>query len=180
MRLLVVIKIILLAFIFSTHLIASSCLLTDSLKDPKLSNNQKFWEEYSTLMSKGVDSDTAIKEARAKFQTPAHSVTVESKKAVSVGTPARRVEYNKRAQNEIRNLPKNLKTKVDEFVEIALKPRGFVEIRNNPGRWHWEKIPEFGPHAQSVRVNGGYRVLFDLKDDELIIREVNKGHIHGS
>lgn len=168
----------LFAFIFISQVWASSCLLTDSLKDPKLVNNEQFWEEYSSLMSKGLDSDAAIKQARLKFQTPPTSAS-ESKK-VSVGTPARRLQYNKRAQNELKTLPKNLKAKVDEFVELALKPRGFAEIRNNPGRWHWEKVPEFGPNAQSVRVNGGYRVLFDLKDDELIIREINKGHIHSS
>lgn len=169
-------KLLFLILLFSFNLFASSCLLTDSLKDPSLSNNAKFWEEYSSLMSKGMSSDDAIKEVRSKYKSTAAPV----RSAVSVGTPnVRRLDYQKRAQNELKTLPKNLKAKVDEFIEIALKPRGFAEIRNNPGRWHWEKLSQFGPDAQSVRLNGGYRVLFDLKDDELIIRAVNKGHIHG-
>ncbi len=165
-------------FCFNSFSFGSSCLLTEALKDPVLSNNEKFWEDYSALVSKGVNSDVALRQLHSKFQT---SPKVNSSPGVAVGNPhARRLSYNKRAQNELKTLPKNLKKKVDEFIEIALAPRGFAEIRNTPGRWHWEKIPQFGPDAQSVRLNGGYRVLFDLKDNELIIREINKGHIHGS
>lgn len=179
MRLLAVIKLIIFSIIFSFKVSASSCLLTEALKDDNLSKNTKFWEEYSLLLEKGVNSDEAIKQARKKFvNAPVNTPVVN--KSISVSTPVRRLEYNKRARSELKGLPKNLKTKVDEFIEIALQPRGFAEIRNNPGRWHWEKIPQFGPNAQSIRLNGGYRVLFDLKDDELIIREINKGHIHGS
>lgn len=173
------IKFFIFIFLFSFQTLASSCLISDALKDPQLSKNPKFWEEYSSLLEKGVSSDDAIKRARNKLETNSKESSVASK-GISLGTAVRRLEYNKRAQHELKSLPKNLKGKVDEFLEIALKPRGFAEIRNNPGRWHWEKIPQFGPNAQSVRLNGGYRVLFDLKDDELIIREINKGHIHGS
>ncbi|HLT22723.1 MAG TPA: hypothetical protein VKZ84_04740 [Bacteriovoracaceae bacterium] len=168
----------LFVFILCFNSFASSCLLTDALKDPALSNNEKFWEDYSALVSKGMNSDAALKQLHSKFQT---APKVSSSTGVAVGNPhARRLKYNKRAENELRTLPKNLKKKVDEFLEIAMAPRGFAKIRNNPGRWHWEKIPQFGPDAQSVRLNGGYRVLFDLKDNELVIREINKGHIHGS
>jgi plasmid maintenance system killer protein len=64
-------------------------------------------------------------------------------------------------------------------LEVALRPGGVKELYDNPGRWHFEKLPEFGPDAHSVRLNNGFRVLFDMKEGRLILREVNKGHIHG-
>lgn len=53
------------------------------------------------------------------------------------------------------------------------------EIRNNPGRWNLEKVEQFGKNARTIRLNGGYRVLFDVTPDSVEIRRVNKGQIHG-
>lgn len=172
---------LLFVIFFSISSFASSCLLSDALKDKTLNSDPKFWEEYSKLVSTGKSSDEAIKTIRAKFQTDRKTPTVAASVAsAQVGSP-RRFSFNKRAEQEMSKLPKNLQKKVDEFLDTALNPRGFAEIRDNPGRWHWEKLKQFGPHAQSVRLNGGYRILFDLKDDgQLVIREINKGHIHGS
>lgn len=175
-------KLLLLFVFFSFSSFASSCLLSNALKDKDLSSNPQFWEEYSKLVASGKSSDEAIKAIRTKFQSGSQKTPVAAAPAglVSVGSP-RRFSFAKRAEQEMSKLPKNLQNKVDEFLDIALNPRGFAEIRDNPGRWHWEKLKQFGPHAQSVRLNGGYRILFDLKDDgQIFIREINKGHIHGS
>ena len=174
-------KLLLLILFFSFSTFASSCLLSNAMKDKDLSSDPKFWEEYSKLVATGKSSDEAIKTIRAKFASASQrtSAAPAATQAATVGTP-RRFSFNKRAEQEMSKLPKNLQKKVDEFLDIALSPRGFAQIRDNPGRWHWEKLKQFGPNAQSVRVNGGYRILFDLKDDQIIIREINKGHIHGS
>lgn len=172
-------KLLLLLLFFSVSSFGSSCLLSNAMKDKNLSSDPKFWEEYSKLVATGKSSDEAIKSIRAKFQNAAQGSSAPKVQAASVGS-ARRFSFSKRAEQEMNKMPKNLQKKVDEFLEIALNPRGFAEIRDNPGRWHWEKLKQFGPNAQSVRVNGGYRILFDFKDDQIVIREINKGHIHGS
>ena len=172
-------KLLLLFLFFSVSSFASSCLLSDAMKDKNLSSDPKFWEEYSKLVATGKTSDEAIKSIRAKFQSASQGSQTSKIKVASVAF-ARRFIFSKRAEQEMNKMPKNLQKKVDDFLEIALNPRGFAEIRDNPGRWHWEKLKQFGPHAQSVRVNGGYRILFDFKDDQIVIREINKGHIHGS
>ncbi len=174
-------KLLLLLLFFSVSSFASSCLLSNALKDKDLNSDPKFWEEYSKLVSTGKSSDEAIKTIRARLQNPAPKAptVAPSLQTASVSSP-RRFSFNKRAEQEMSKLPKNLQKKVDEFLDIALNPRGFAQIRDNPGRWHWEKLKQFGPDAQSVRLNGGYRILFDLKGDQIVIREINKGHIHGS
>lgn len=170
-------RLIILVLFFSFSAYSSSCLLSKALKDQSLNSDPKFWEEYSKLVSSGKSSDEAIKSLQSKFQGQ-RSPSSSQNKSISTSESPRRFSFNKRAEQEMNKLPKNLKKKVDEFLDIALKPKGFSEIRDNPGRWHWEKLKQFGPNAQSVRVNGGYRILFDLKDDQIIIREINKGHIH--
>lgn len=171
-------------FIFSFILIlstsagfASQCLLNEALKDPKLSGNAKFWEELSELNAKGKVSDQKLKELISKYDgnivSPAAAPVSPAMFAKSA-----RLTIQSKAEKEIKVLPKGLKGKVDEFLDIALKPRGMQELRSNPGRWNLEHIKAEGPNTYSVRLNDGYRVLFDFKDDALQVRRVNREQIH--
>lgn len=170
---------VLIILLFSLSVFSSECLLTKAMSDPKLKDNKAFWNDYSSLVASGKSSDDALKALSAKYDfSSSRAPTV----ALSVNSPrpALRLDVHKRARGEIARLPAPLKKKVDGFLEVILKPGGIKEIRDNPGKWNFEKLVQFGPEAHSVRLNGGYRIMFDLKGDDLILREVNKGHIHGN
>lgn len=168
-----------ITLLFSLSAFSSECLLTKAMSNPKLKDNKEFWIDYSALVASGKSSDDALSALASKYDfSSARAPTVAS----SIHTPksAFRLSTHKRAEGEIARLPAPLKKKVDGFLEVILKPGGIKEIRDNPGKWHFEKLAQFGPEAHSVRLNGGYRIMFDLKGDNLILREVNKGHIHGN
>jgi plasmid maintenance system killer protein len=172
---------ILLLF-FHLSAAASSCLLSEALKDPALSNNAKFWEEYGQLSPKDQNSDLALKALIEKFKSTQGTVPASAPTSVASNTVADNkalsLSVDHKAEKEIKHLQPGLKKKVDEFLDVALKPGGIQEIRSNPGRWHYEKLPEFGPNAHSVRLNAGYRVLFDLDGDNIVVRQVNAAKIH--
>lgn len=169
-------------------LIAGECLITKALEDPNLKDNQAFWNEYGDLMAKGRSSDDAIKGLLEKFKdannenasASAERAQTQTSSRTPTSTRSLQLDVQRRAKKEIERLPAHLKEKVDVFLGEVLRPGGIKTVRDNPGRYRLEKLPEFGPNAHSVRLSDGYRVLFDLKDDTISIREINKGHIHGN
>jgi plasmid maintenance system killer protein len=168
-----------ITLLFSLSVFSTECLLTKAMSNPKLKDNKEFWKDYSSLMASGKSSDDALTALAGKYDfSSSRAPTVAS--SISTPKPALRLDVHKRAKGEITRLPAPLKKKVDGFLEVILKPGGIKEVRDNPGKWHFEKLAQFGPEAHSVRLNGGYRIMFDLKGDDLILREVNKGHIHGN
>lgn len=174
------IKRLILLLLFSSQAFASKCLLNDALKDPALSSNPQFWEEYSSLTQKGKSSDESLQLLIKKYSPSLQSTTTAATNSTSSFQKSLALNLDSKAEKEIKTLPKNLKGKVDEFLDAALKPGGIKEIRENPGRWHMEKLPQFGDNAYSIRLNDGYRVLFDVTDGSLQVRRVNKGQIHGN
>lgn len=172
---------ILLSSIFIFHFSwANECLLSVALKDPKISSDANFWKDYGDLESQGKASDEEVKKLIQKYTGKAP--TTSNKTTNTPPVPTTRLDVKDRATKELQSLPKNLKEKVDTFLETALAPGGLDSIRQNPGRWHLEKVIEHGNHAYTVRLNAGYRLLFDMntKDGSLVLRRVNKGQIHGN
>lgn len=169
-------------------LLAAECLITKALEDPNLKDNQAFWNEYGDLMAKGRSSDDAMKSLLEKFKSADKDKPSVSTERVQTQTGSRaptstrslQLDVQKRAKKEMERLPQHLKEKVDVFLGEALRPGGIKTVRDNPGKYRLEKLPEFGPNAHSVRLSDGYRVLFDLKEDTISLREINKGHIHGN
>lgn len=94
-------------------------------------------------------------------------------------TSIRELAHHKRAQLEIERLQPALKRRYNLFLETIQGPEGVQAFYRNPGSWHMERLPQFGKNAHSVRLNGDVRVLFDLDEGKVLIREVNRGHIHG-
>lgn len=155
---------------------SESCLLNEALKDPTIANNPQFWEDYAKINSSKLSSEKEIELLVAKYKLSLKATT----KPTAEFNPSRKVNIQHKAEKEIQHLPKNLHQKLDEFISTATGPHGLKDLLDNPGRWHYEKLPQFGSKAHSVRLNDGYRVLFDVTDDGIEIRRVNKGQIHGN
>ncbi len=160
-----------------------SCLLTKAIKDPDLANNESFWADYSSLSNRQQpteqDIEELVKKHKAELLKKDTPATKQTQQEVPTSKPLRLSVHHK-GEKEIAHLPEYLHEKVDEFISKATKPGGIQDVRNNPSRWHLEKLPEFGENSYSVRLNGGYRILFEYDHQEIVIKRVNKGQIHGS
>jgi len=172
-------KIIFVVFILTNSLVAKAsdnCILSAALKDPKIANNPQFWNDYAKINSSKLSSDKEVELLLEKYKLSLQSAP-NSRAEFS---PSRKFNIQHKAEKEIQHLPKNLHQKLDEFIATATASKGLKDLLDNPGRWHYEKLPQFGSKAHSVRLNDGYRVLFDVTDDVIEIRRVNKGQIHGN
>lgn len=171
----IVLPILILIIPFSTPAVGG-CLITEALKDPRLATNPQFWDDYARLTNSKLTTENEVDSLIKKYKIAAP----EAPTATAQFNPSKSFKIQHKAEKEIEQLPQNLRQKVDEFISIATTPNGLNELFNNPGRWHFEKLPQFGDKAHSVRLNDGYRILFDVVDGEVNVRRVNKGQIHGN
>lgn len=149
------------------------CLLSKAMSNPRIMSNEQFWNEYSVAIAQGKDSDTVLKHMMAKYKdapdTAVQIIAPSFKKSIAMS-------LEKRAKKDVDHLPVHLKEKFDEFLNEVTRPGGLKNLYSNPGRWHYEKLKATEHHT--IRLNKGYRVLFDIKDDQIIIKQVNAAHIH--
>lgn len=175
-------SILILAFLFSAFWVeAKECALDVALRDPKIANNSSFWEDYSKL--KNTQDEKAVGELLKKYghnseSSPSNVVSRSSSSgaATQAGPRSLRVNISPKAEKEIENLRDGMKEKVDEFMATVAKPGGIKEIRDNPGRWRLEKLG--GGNVQTVRLNKGTRIMFEVDGDDLRILRVNREQVH--
>lgn len=163
-------------FIITLSAWCSDCFLNEALKNPELNSNPKFWEELSRISRKGKPSDGEVQSLINQYT----SLGAKISEPTNVGSFQKSLSIfvHSKAEKEINSLPKNLKARVDEFLQLATKPGGMKELRENPGRWHLEKL-KAGNNSHTVRLNDGYRVLFEHDSEGLRILRVNREQIHG-
>lgn len=174
-------KILILTILLLTNAQASNqCLINEILKDTEISNDQAFWKRYEQLLSDGQSHEKALELSyleRSNHKSVNQNNSQKNDSQDTPNVPAFKVAISKKGQIELDRLAPQLKKKAEEFLEIASSPNGLREIRHNPGRWHLEEL-HYRANMFSVRLNDGYRILFELKNDILTIKEVNKGSIH--
>lgn len=168
-------KLILTAILFlSLNSYASTCYMSLTLKDPELSGNAQLWKEFQTEVKKGKSEKEVIANLYKKYKkTKPEDLKIESQKSK---TPLD-VKIEKKAQIEINRLSPALRKKADDFLELAHTKEGLADIKANPGRWHFEGL-KFKKDYYSVRINEGFRIMFELKNDTISVKEVNKNDIH--
>lgn len=178
------VKIILLT-LFSQYVFATSCdFFSEAMKNPDLAKNNAFWSEYSQKSNWTNQELEALKNKYLSSQGSAGSTsTIRSSSGNSDNSSSvsssRSLRFDARAEKEIKVLPKDLHRKLDEFLSLIGTKEGSLELYKNAGSWAPEKRPDFGKNAHSVRLSGGYRVLYDLTPEgEVLIRRVNKGQTH--
>lgn len=176
-------KFLLIIFLqISAAFASNNCFINDILKDPKISSDQIFWKNYDQFLTQGQSHEKALElsylehtKKKSQHQSPQNSDNRNSNSNKKDSAP--KIDISKKGRQEIDRLTPQLKKKVDEFLDLVATPNGLREIRNNPGRWNFEEL-NYKAGMYTVRLNGGYRILFELKNDVLSIKEVNKGNIH--
>lgn len=167
--------IILLLFIFSTQIWALNCDLAKMMNQhPKLAQNSEFWTKMSTINSK---DEQAVRKLIAEFAPEAlESTHVVVSSTVAASESA--VEISHKVEKAVIRLTKINAKHYDDFTKI-LNEKGVQGFYENPGKWHYEKLPQYGPNAHSVRLDGGVRVLLDVgKNGATVVRDISNkiGH----
>lgn len=171
----------LVLWLISASVQASKCLIQEAMTDPALTNNTQFWVEYSQLAARGsVSQQDMLQLARRHNPQFARgpSSTTHTPQVIPTRAPVQTLSHHKRATSDIEKLQPSLRRRYNVFLETIQGPQGTQAFRNNPGSWNMERLPQFGPDAYSVRLNGDVRVLFDLRGSEVVVREVNRERIH--
>jgi mRNA-degrading endonuclease RelE of RelBE toxin-antitoxin system len=164
-----------------------SCEVAEALTNPKLAQNEKFWQQLGELSNKGKYDSENISKLLAE-----HGVTVGEAKSLAGMTKTGTVHLTPKASymitndasKEVAKLPGHLRGKFNDFLEV-LGPDGNSSLQNlraNPGRWNLKKLlPVFGENSYSARLNGGYRVTFAVeKDGSMSIMSVSKTFTHNN
>ncbi len=153
-----------------------SKLLQNATQSGKLGD--RFWQDYARASQNGI-GDRELSSLMQKHGVSIPKSESSGRRATDI-SPSQRVrpQISKSAYKDIDRLPPSLKQKYAEVVENLTKDPSGATFYKTPGKWRFEKLPQYGSHAHSVRLDGGYRVLFDIRDGMASIRKVDKtiGH----
>lgn len=158
--------------IFSLQSWALDCRLVEKFSDPKFANNTKFWSELGQLENQTDDAVAAlIKKHDTQFN---FSQSPTSTKGISI---PQSFQISKKSEKAIKLFTPSQKKNFDEFIQTVGGKDGANALYNNPGKWHYEKLKQYGGNS-SVRLDQGMRVLFKVDGDAVEIIDVGKhiGH----
>lgn len=152
---------------------AIDCQLSKLMGHPTLVQNEHFWTELGKIKP---NDERAIKEL-IKSISP-DLLTSSTTSAQLVNVVQKTVGVTHAAEKDIKKLSPSMKKHFDDYLKI-INEEGVHGLFVNPAKWHYEKLPQYGPNAHGARLNDGYRVLFDVaKDGSVNVREVSKAIGH--
>ena len=150
---------------------AIDCKTVEMMNHPSIANNEAFWNEYSKL--KKHDDQSILQlikqhSAGSTLTTSAQTVATVSEEAFTLSNKAEKAHAILDAAN---------KKRYDEFIKI-INEKGPEALRENPSKWRYKKIREYGDDAHSIRLQGDYRVLFEVKDGHVRILDIGNHVTH--
>jgi plasmid maintenance system killer protein len=181
---------------FSTSVFAGeiSCNITNALMNPRLQEDQKFWQELGDLGAAGKYDNHNIENLLKKYDVavPSEGMSASApkslegfeKKSTAYLSPQGSYSISNNAEKDIGKLQNGLRKKFDEFLTTVGGGKDSLKaIRANPGRWGLEKLApgQLGEDTYSVRLNSAYRAVFRLDREGLIeITAVSKTLTHSN
>lgn len=162
----------LLILFLSLNSQALDCRIVEKFSDPKFANNTKFWNELGQLENQTDDAVAAlIKKHDTQFKfsgstsTPKHFSIPQS------------FNISKKSEKAMKTFSPTQQRNFEEFVSTVGGKDGVKALYNNPGKWHFEKLKQYGGNS-SIRLDQGMRVLFKVDGDAIEIIDVGKhiGH----
>lgn len=170
-----------ITFLFSLFSYAGlSCDMSKHLQTASQAGklDEKFWHDYSIASKNGI-SDRELSALMEKHGVAKPQSNITGRRSDDI-LPTQRVrpQVSKNVHKDVERLSPPLKQKYAEVVEQLTKDPSGAVFYKNPGKWHFEKLVKYGPHAHSVRLDGGYRVLIEIKNGVAHIQQVDKtvGH----
>ncbi len=145
--------------------------------------DDSFWRNYSRLNLNTKDGQRSLAKLVNRYDKKKEisldrRQNANNKTADRLHVDRRRPQMTKTALKDQQKLPVDLRERYASFFNEATNhPDGHI-FYSQPKKWHFEKLPQYGKAAHSIRLNRGYRVLFDIEDKLITIRGISKqiGH----
>lgn len=161
-----------LSVFISLNGLALDCRLIEKFSDPKFANNTKFWDDLGKINSESDEAVAAlIKKHDSQFKFSSSSNTASKNFHIPEA-----FNVSKKSEKALKTLNPTQKKNFEEFVQAVNGKDGVKALYNNPGKWHFEKLKQYG--GSSVRLDQGVRVLFKVDGDKIDIMDIGNhiGH----
>ncbi len=159
---------------------AGSCDAFKKIENAGLYNNERFWDDFAKLSSKGQPSDAQINALIGRYgsstASASASATVPTATASASAVGRSPVQLHRQAEKSLKKAPVQIRNKFEEFVRTVREKgvNGAIQEFRQKG-WNYEFLKQEGFY--SVRLNQGYRAAFDIKDNQIIVRDIGQ-HIY--
>lgn len=152
---------------------ALDCRLVEKFSDPKFANNTQFWNELGQLEDQ---TDDAVASLIKKHDTNFRFSNTGSSPAVKSFNIPKNFNVSKKSEKAMKLLNSTQKKNFEEFVSAVGGKDGVKSLYDNPGKWHFEKLKQYG--GSSIRLDQGMRVLFKVEDGAIEIMDIGNhiGH----
>lgn len=164
-----------LIIFFTTQSFALDCRIVEKFADPKLSGNTHFWQELGQLEEQTDEAVAAlIKKHDSHFNFSGKESVSNAVKEFKIPET---FNVSKKSEKAMKSLNSNQKKNFEEFINTVSGEGGIKNLYKNPGKWHFEKLKQYGG-ATSIRLDDGMRVLFNVEKEGLHILDIGKhiGH----
>lgn len=176
-----------------------SCKMLKLLEAPEFRENASFWEGFAKISAKGEPSEANLLKLLEQHgikpnSSPARgdsddqaSAAHGSKRKVTLSTPpSAPYSLNSQAAKDLAKIQSQhgLKSKFEEFLKsIPNGAKDLSHLKDHSNGWKLEKLSsaQFGEHHYSVRLNQGYRVVFEAAaDGQVVIKHISKTVTHSN
>lgn len=164
-----------LLFFITVQASALDCRLAEKFNDPKLANNSKFWDDLGKLSDQ---SDDAVADLIKKHDPQFNFKTSSTVSTGSAGfSMPQSFSVSKKSEKALKQLTSSQRKNFEEFIETVGGKDGAKALYNSPGKWHYEKLKQYGG-VSSIRLDQGMRVLFKADANGVEIIDIGKhiGH----
>ncbi len=170
-------KICLYLIILNCQAFAMDCHVAAMLTHPEIAANTDFWEKFGALKK----HDNASVEALVKqYSADATKTLIEARAPLTAVQTQQKFDISRKAEKGIEKLSKVNKKNLDDAIKV-INEEGVQGFYKQPGRWHHEmmiKQKGYSGKEHNVRLDGEFRMVFEIKDGVAHILDVGKhiGH----
>jgi|GEM_PF-2035645 len=172
-----------MTFWVSVTALATDCSVFERIAKSGLNENEAFWNDYARLSEKGEPKATDVEALMSKYQPQSAAKSASLVTDTPTGQISEQTSYKsaavnlqKTAEKGYAKAPPQVQRKMDEFLSLyKQKGSGFIQdLKANHG-WNFETMKDGS--GFSVRLNGGYRSIFQISDDGLQVLDLGQ-HIY--
>ncbi len=149
---------------------AMNCRVAQMLNHPSISSNDEFWNEFGKLEK---PDDRTVEALIQKYSTAA---TAPASFAAKVAPLVDSFTLSHKAEKAQAKLNPINQKHFDEFIKV-INEKGPQGLYEQPKKWHFEKL-KVHSEQHTVRLDSGYRVLFEVKDGTVHVLDIGNHITH--
>lgn len=147
-----------------------SCRMAQMLGDEKIATNPQFWNELAKIKHNDAELEKLITKYAPELLQTEKKAFIVARQEFKIQKPAEKTLAGIKNSTIYKNY--------EEFLDIITDPKkGLQSLYDNPGRWAHKKL-KMNRDQHTVRLNDGYRVLFEVKDGIVNVLDISMEITH--